>query len=209
MLEQYQEWNTIEQETVQAVIRKLLSQTFLLERKYDKKSGRMASDREYEFCADHLEFLTEYFAVAGITIRQNYELGIIYIRGAEGAGERLTKLTTLYLLLLKLIYDEKMAAVSSSIQAFTTVGELNGKLGEFRLVRGLPSITEQKRAFAALKKYQMVELLDGLEEMGEACRILIYPSVNLALLREDAGELVKTFEETEEESEDGAADTGL
>lgn len=45
--------------------------------------------------------------------------------------------------------------------------------------------------------------------MGEACRILIYPSVNLTLLREDAGELVKTFEETEEESEDGAADTGL
>ena len=30
MLEQYQEWNTIEQETMQAVIRKLLSQTFLL-----------------------------------------------------------------------------------------------------------------------------------------------------------------------------------
>lgn len=169
----------------------------------------MASDREYEFCADHMAFLTEYFAVAGITIHQNYELGIIYIQGAEKQGERMTKLTTLYLLLLKLIYDEKMAAVSGSTQAFTTVGELNGKLGEFRLVRGLPSITEQKRAFAALKKYQMVDLLDGLEEMGETCKILIYPSVNLALLREDAAELVHTFEETEEESEDGTADTGL
>lgn len=88
-------------------------------------------------------------------------------------------------------------------------GRVERKLGEFRLVRGLPSITEQKRAFAALKKYQMVDLLDGLEEMGEACRILIYPSVNLALLREDAAELVHTFEETEEESEDGTADTDL
>lgn len=39
MLEQYQEWNTIEQETMQAVIRKLLSQTFLLERKYEKKAA--------------------------------------------------------------------------------------------------------------------------------------------------------------------------
>ena len=136
MLEQYQEWNTIEQETMQEVIRRLLSQTFLLDRKYDKKSGRMASDREYEFCADHMAFLTEYFAVAGITIHQNYELGIIYIQGAEKQGERLTKLTTLYLLLLKLIYDEKMAAVSGSTQAFTTVGELNGKLGEFRLGAG-------------------------------------------------------------------------
>lgn len=46
--------------------------------------------------------------MAGITIHQNYELGIIYIQGAEKQGERLTKLTTLYLLLLKLIYDEKM-----------------------------------------------------------------------------------------------------
>ena len=31
MLEQYQEWNTIEQETMQEVIRRLLSQTFLLD----------------------------------------------------------------------------------------------------------------------------------------------------------------------------------
>ena len=209
MLEQYQEWNTIEQETMQEVIRRLLSQTFLLDRKYDKKSGRMASDREYEFCADHMAFLTEYFAVAGITIHQNYELGIIYIQGAEKQGERLTKLTTLYLLLLKLIYDEKMAAVSGSTQAFTTVGELNGKLGEFRLVRGLPSVTEQKKAFAALKKYQIVEFLDAYDEMGENSRILIYPSVNLILMREDARELIRTFEETEEESEDGTADTGL
>ena len=209
MLEQYGEWNTQEQETMQEVVRRLLTQTFLMERKYDKKSGRMVSDREYEFCADHLDFLTDYFAVAGVTVRQNEELGIIYIRGAEKAGDRLTKLTTLYLLLLKLIYDEKMAAVSNSTQAFTTVGELNGKLGEFRLVRGLPSLTEQKRAFAALRKYQLADLLDGLEEMGESCRILIYPSVNLVLLREDAAELVRTFEETKEESEDGTADTGL
>ncbi len=209
MLEQYKEWNTLEQDTLQEVIRRLFSQTFLLDRKFDKKSGRMASDRAYEFCADHMAFLKEYFAVAGITIQQNDELGIIYIQGAEKQGERLTKLTTLYLLLLKLIYDEKMAAVSNSTQAFTTVGELNGKLGEFRLVRALPSITEQRRAFATLRKYQMVELLDGLEEQGESCRILIYPSVNLALPREDAAELIHTFEETEEESADGTADTGL
>ena len=82
-------------------------------------------------------------------------------------------------------------------------------MGEFRLVRGLPSVTEQKKAFAALKKYQIVEFLDAYDEMGENSRILIYPSVNLILMREDARELIRTFEETEEESEDGTADTGL
>lgn len=70
MLEQYQEWNTIEQETMQEVIRRLLSQTFLLDRKYDKRAAGWPPIREYEFCADHMAFLTEYFAVAGITIHQ-------------------------------------------------------------------------------------------------------------------------------------------
>lgn len=209
MLEQYQELNQTEQENMQEVIRRLLTQTFLLERKYEKKSGRMVTDPAYDFCSRHMEFLKAYFAVAGISLEQNYELGIISIRGGEKQGERLTKLATLYLLLLKLIYDEKMAAVSGSTQAFTTVGELNEKLGEFRLVRSLPSYTEQKRAFAALKKYQLVELPDGLEETGEACRILIYPSIHLVLMREDIAELIKTFEETGEEPEDGTADTGL
>ena len=209
MLEQYKELNTADQESMQSAIRKLLSQTFLLDRKYDKKSGRMASDREYEFCSRHREFLKEYFGVAGILLEQNEELGIIYIQGIEGAGERLTKLTIIYLLLLKLLYDEKMAAVSTSTQVFVTLGELNSKMGEFRLVRGLPSVTEQKKAFAALKKYQIVEFLDAYDEMGENSRILIYPSVNLILMREDARELIRTFEETEEESEDGTADTGL
>ncbi len=209
MLEQYEELSQTEQETMQEVIKRLLTQTFLLERKYEKKSGRMVTDPAYDFCSRHMEFLTAYFAVAGISLQQNYELGIISIRGGEKQGERLTKLTTLYLLLLKLIYDEKMAAVSNSTQAFTTVSELNAKLGEFRLVRSLPSFTEQKRAFAALRKYQIVELPDGLEESGESLRILIYPSINLVLGREDMSELIKTFEESGEEAEDGTADTGL
>lgn len=50
-----------------------------------------------------------------------------------------------------------MAAVSSSVNVITTFGELNGKAGEFRLIKGPSSMTEIKRAFAILKKYQMVE----------------------------------------------------
>lgn len=55
-------------------------------------------------------------------------------------GERLPKLATIYLLLLKLIYDEQMAAVSSSVNIVTTFGELNGKVGEFRLAKACPPL---------------------------------------------------------------------
>lgn len=157
MFEGYEELNTQDVERMQEVIRTLLAQTFLPERKYDKKYGRMMLDRMYDFSDRHLEFLTEYFAVAGIKLCQDTELGIIYLEGADGTGEKLPKLATIYLLLLKLIYDEKMAAVSSSVNVITTFGELNGKAGEFRLIKGPSSMTEIKRAFAILKKYQMVE----------------------------------------------------
>lgn len=202
MFEGYEELTAVEQERMQETIRLLWSQTFLLERKYDKKSGRLVSDKNYEFCDRHREFLTDYFAVAGIRLQQDTELGVIYIQGAEGVGEKLPKLATIYLLLLKLIYDEKMAAVSSSVNIVTTFGELNGKVGEFRLARGLSSMTEIRRAFSLLKKYQMIEFLDLPEELNENTRIIIYPCINLVLMREDIEGLLCSFEE-----EDG--DSGL
>ena len=103
MFEGYEELNTQDVERMQEVIRTLLSQTFLPERKYDKKYGRMMPDRMYDFCDRHLEFLTEYFAVAGIKLSQDTELGIIYLEGTDGIGEKLPKLATIYLLLLKTV----------------------------------------------------------------------------------------------------------
>ncbi|MBO5522792.1 MAG: hypothetical protein J5986_03810, partial [Roseburia sp.] len=97
MFEGYEELTAAEQERMQEVIRLLWSQTFLLERKYDKKGGRLVSDKNYDFCDRHREFLTDYFAVAGIRLQQDTELGVIYIQGAEGIGEKLPKLATIYL----------------------------------------------------------------------------------------------------------------
>lgn len=205
MFEGYEELTTLEKEKLQEVIKELLSQTFILERKYDRKSSRVSMERDYDFCDRHFAFLKEYFEVAGIRLQQDHELGVIYIQGAENVGEKLTKLATIYFLLLKLIYDEKMTTVSNSVNIVTTLGELYTKSGEFRLLKGLPSVTERKKAFAILKKYQMIEFLDSSEELDEEGRIMIYPCINLVLMREDIKSLLETFEEdldTEEQHEE-------
>ena len=107
MFEGYEELNTQDVEWMQEVIRTLLAQTFLPERKYDKKYGRMMPDRMYDFCDRHLEFLTEYFAVAGIKLCQDTRAWNHLSGGNRRNREKLPKLATIYLLLLKLIYDEK------------------------------------------------------------------------------------------------------
>ena len=186
-----------EQTRLTASIRLLLHQTFILERKFDRRSGRFQYNPDFRDCNKHLEFIRSYFAVSGIEVMENTQTGIIYIQGENLMGDKLPKLATLYLLVLKLIYDEQMAAVSSSVNIVTTFGELNGKVGEFRLAKSLSSLTEIKRALALLKKYQMIELIDVLEELNEHTRIIIYPCINLVLMREDILKLLNSFSEEE------------
>ena len=122
-------------------------------------------------------------------------MGLIYIQGEALWGEKMPRLATIYLLVLKLLYDEQMAEVSSSSHIVTTMGALNGKAGDFRVLKGIPSPTEMRRTVSLLKKYQIIEPLDMLEELNEHTRLIIYPCINAVLMGEDIRELLKTFHE--------------
>ena len=115
MIEYYEQLSQEEKEEITEVVQTLYRQTFLLERKFDKRSGRMQYTKEYRICSKHLEFLKCYFAIAGIQLKENVHMGVIYIQGEMLWGEKLPRLATIYLLVLKLIYDEQMQAVSSSM----------------------------------------------------------------------------------------------
>ena len=159
MIDYYEQLTQEEKEEVTEVIQTLYRQTFLLERKFDKRAGRMQYTKEYRTCTKHLEFFKAYFEVAGIILRENVHMGVIYIQGEQLWGEKLPRLATIYLLVLKLIYDEQMQTASSSSHVVTTLGAVNGKAGEFHVLKSLPSITEMRRTIALLKKYQIIEPL--------------------------------------------------
>ena len=201
MIEYYEQLTQEEQEGLTELIQILYRQTFLLERKFDRRAGRMSYTKEYRMCSRHFHFLKDYFAVAGISLQENTHMGLMYIQGETLWGEKLPRLATIYILLLKLIYDEQMAAVSSSSHVVTTLGAVNGKAGEFRVLGGLPSVTEMRRAVALLKKYQIVEPLDVLEELNESTRMVIYPSIHAVLMGDDIRELLGTFGEVREENQ--------
>lgn len=202
MIEYYDNLLQEEQEELKKVIKLLYKQTFLLERKYNKKTKRLQFTKEYKVADRHLDFLKEYLAIGGMEILDNSQEGIIYIRGEELIGEKISRLATFYLLLLKLIYEEQMSSASQSVDIFTNLGELNEKLATFRLVKDRPSPTEIKRALTLLKKYQMIEILDSLEEITGEIRLMIYPAVKMVLLGSQIRELLNRYgEDTEHEQE--------
>ena len=171
MIDYYEQLTQEEKEEVTAVIQTLYRQTFLLERKFDKRAGRMQYTKEYRTCTK--------------------------------------RLAPIYLLVLKLIYDEQMQTASSSSHVVTTLGAVNGKAGEVHVLKSLPSITEMRRTIALLKKYQIIEPLDVLEELNESTRLVIYPCIHTVLLGDDIRELLATFSEEDQIGDEAAIQSTL
>ena len=202
MIEYYEQLSEEEQDDIKHVIQTLYRQTFLLERKFEKRTGRMVPVREYRVCSKHREFLEEYFAVAGITLQENLHMGVMYIQGETLWGEKLSRLATIYILVLKLIYDEQMSTVSTSVNAMTNLSEIHEKLNTYRLLKKQPSNTEIRRSLALLKRYQIVEPLDVLDELDGFSRLVIYPAIHVVLLGDDARALLNTFSEGDTEDDE-------
>ncbi len=120
------------------------------------------------------------------------------ISAGADSGRKLSKLATLYVLILKLIYDEQMSSVSTSVNVVTTLSEINEKIGSYRLLK-TASVSEIRRSLAFLKKYQVIEPLDVLEDLDGFSRLVIYPTVNVILMGDDVRALLETFREGEEE----------
>lgn len=202
MINYYDELPAEEQMKVTQSIQLLYKQTFLLERRWDRRTNRFQSNRDFHMCNKHLEFIREYFRIIGIEVMENSQLGVIYIRGEQVVGDKLPKLATLYLLILKLIYDEQMASVSTSIHVYTTLSDMHERLGNYRLFKKQPSVTDIRRALAVLKKYQIIEPLDVLEELDGRSRMIIYPCINVVLFGDDVKGLLESYGEGEDEDDE-------
>lgn len=204
MIDYYEELSPEEQRGVTESIQQLTRQTFVLERRYDRRTKRYQLNRDYYRCGRHLEFIRAYFAVMEIEVVENSQIGVIYLRGEQVVGEKLSKLATFYILVLKLIYDEQMSTVSTSVNAVTSLGEIHEKLNTCRLLKKQPSVTEIRRTLALLKRYQLIEPLDVLEEMDGQSRLVIYPTVHVVLMGDDVRALVESY--GEEDEGDGEAE---
>ena len=152
-----------EQSEVTEIIRLLWRQTFILEHKYDKRTGRFQYNRDYRVCSKHLEFIKNYFAISGVELRENSQMGVMYIQGENVVGDKLPRLATLYLLVLKLIYDEQMESVSTSVNVYTSLREIHAKLGHYWVFKKPPARTDLRRAGTVLHTDQGLEPGDLVE----------------------------------------------
>ena len=72
------------------------------------------------------------------------------------------------------------------------------------MLSSIPSPTEMRRTIALLKRYQIIEPMDVLEELDENTRLVIYPCINAVLMGDSVRELLNTFSEEDYVGEEAA-----
>ena len=63
-----------------------------------------------------------------------------------------------------------------------------------------------KETLALLKRYQIIALVDTLEDVDGHSKIIVYPTVNVMMMGDDVKALLKEFEEEGEDENDNESE---
>ncbi|MBO8162082.1 MAG: DUF4194 domain-containing protein [Brevibacillus sp.] len=152
-----------EQEKISALINRLLATNFIVKEK----------EREaYGIARRHREALERYFRFLGwdLVIDERHEC--LFLHAPEqGLRKKLNKDQSLWLLILRLIYQEKREGLSLSEFPMTTLYEIRSKYETFRI----PWINRTKLAemVRLCTSYQLMEALDS-DFRSDECRFRLF-----------------------------------
>jgi len=96
----YQKLSDNDRESFRIALNLLLTESFLI-RSLD------AHSRAYRFAAANIEILDAYLELAGWSLRTDEHLGVISFEGPASARLQLKKDESIFLLTLRLLYEEK------------------------------------------------------------------------------------------------------
>ncbi len=186
-----------QREKFRVAANKLLNQCFLLKKKEDTR-------KEYIFVRENKELFAEYFDLLGYQVKIDEDQGVVALTSEFETGRvQFTKLESMELLILRLLYIEKRKELSSSYEDVTVLMEEIREKYAVLKVKSKPVMDKgmEKHMISLFRKYNILKNLDADVNLADA-RIVIYPSVLMAVTADDINEL---YANTEKKLKDYAA----
>lgn len=178
-----------EKERFRIAANKLLNQCFLLKKKDDTR-------KEYIYIRENKELFRDYFDLLGYQIKIDEDQGVIALKSEYDTGRlALTKLESIFLLILRLLYIEKRKEISASYEDVTVLMEEIREKYNLLKIRNKQMMDKgmEKRLIALFRRYNVVKNLDADVNQADT-RIIIYPSVLMAVTADDINQY---YEQTE------------
>lgn len=188
----------------------LLAHTFLVRDIYDRQQQRLRTNEHYNTAERYLDYLRAWFDMAGWDLHRDTGLGIINITNRFGYNRmRIDKNATVFLLALRLIFEEQREKLSLRKEVTTTVRELTDKLMTLGVIeRRLPD-RALRDGLNFLRSFNIIERLDGPVTDLDT-KLLIYPTILLAIPNERISrlsEMLKSSGDDDQDEEDDEDET--
>ena len=204
-MEQYLESLSVtEAEKLKKTILSLFRQTCILQEKYDPVTLVPSDNEQFAICRTHRNFIENYLSVLGCELLYDSQERIFRLVGEGVEAEVLSKETTIIVLLIKMIYRDKimgkgLAATVTNLEEIREYGKNTNLLNQ-KLPDG-----EWKSALAIMKKHQIVEY-PALRDLEDDTPIYIYSTINLYCSSALINELIEAYREENAEDEAGKED---
>ncbi len=193
-----EEVSVTEAEQIRRAIQALFRQTCILQVKYDPVTLTPRDNPQYEICARHRNFIEDYVSVLGCELIHDAQEHIFRLTGDGIAPEKLNLTETLVLLLMKLIYRDKI--MGEGLKApVTTLREIREYGRNTNLITEKLTAAQWRGALYLMRAHQVIDVPGAVRDVEDETPIYIYSTINLYVT---AGDINALIEEYGEETED-------
>lgn len=205
MLEYMENVSQSEAENIRKTIQDLLRQTCILQVKCDPVTLIQRDNPRYQVCSRNREFIADYLSVLDCELIHDPQEHIFRIAGDGVLTERMSLMTTKLVILLKIIYRDKI--MGEGLRATTTtLAEIREYGKNTNLITRRLTAQEWQEALLLMKTHQMIELPGAVANLEDNTPIYIYSTVNIFCSAMDINELVRQYQNEVDELMDDEAE---
>lgn len=194
MLKYMEELSPGEAANIKKTIQDLFKQTCILQVKCDPVTLIQRDNPRYRTCANHREFIAAYLSLLDLELVHDPQEQLFRIRGEGMPTERMNLMTTRIMLILKILYREKImgAGLNATVTCLREIRE-NG--ASTNLINRKLTNQEWQDALMLLKVHQIIELPGAVGNVEDDTPIYIYSTINIFCSSVDINELVAQYQD--------------
>ena len=183
MLDSYERLTNVQKATFKDIANKLLASTFLARDKKDNKDN-------YYFVVSYKEVFDEFFAILGYEVKLDQGVGSIMLKSDQNTGFlKLRRDETIILLILRILYHERLKETSLNENVVITVLDIHEKYNFLEIKKRINK-TDLVSALRLFRRFNLIETIGDITMSNT--KVVLMPTILYAINTEEITEVYNT-----------------
>lgn len=183
MLDSYERLTNVQKATFKDIANKLLASTFLARDKKDNKDN-------YYFVVSYKEVFDEFFAILGYEVKLDQGVASIMLKSDQNTGFlKLRRDETIILLILRILYHERLKETSLNENVVITVLDIHEKYNFLEIKKRINK-TDLVSALRLFRRFNLIETIGDITMSNT--KVVIMPTILYAINTEEITEVYNT-----------------